>query len=62
MKSAIKRKNVYLDETKIQRARRILGTQSDTDTIDRAVVVQFDSFLCLRRGGPAWPPSKRAPT
>ncbi|MBI3248040.1 MAG: hypothetical protein HYZ50_16165 [Deltaproteobacteria bacterium] len=37
MKSAIKRKNVYLDETKIQRAQRILGTQSDTDTIDRAL-------------------------
>lgn len=37
MKSVIKRKNVYLDETKIRRAQRILGTQTDTDTIDRAL-------------------------
>ncbi len=37
MKSAIKRKHVYLDETKIRRAQRILGTQTDTDTIDRAL-------------------------
>ena len=37
MKSAIKRKNVYLDEGKIRRAQRILGTQTDTDTIDRAL-------------------------
>jgi hypothetical protein len=37
MKSALKRKTVYLDEGKIRRAQRILGTQTDTDTIDRAL-------------------------
>ena len=37
MKSALKRKNVYLDEGKIRRAQRILGTQTDAETIDRAL-------------------------
>jgi len=37
MKAAFKRKNVYLDEGKIRRARRILRTQTDAETIDRAL-------------------------
>jgi len=37
MKSALKRKNVYLDEGKIRRAQRILGTQTEAETIDRAL-------------------------
>ena len=37
MKNAIKRKNVYLDEVKVRRARRILKTQTDDETIDRAL-------------------------
>src|SRR5712691_4557252 len=37
MKTAFKRKNVYLDEGKIRRAQRILGTQTDAETIDRAL-------------------------
>lgn len=37
MKSALKRKSVYLDEGKIRRAQRILGTQTNTETIDRAL-------------------------
>jgi hypothetical protein len=37
MKTALKRKNIYLDEGKIRRARRILGTQTETETIDRAL-------------------------
>lgn len=37
MKPAIKRKNFYLDEAKIQRARRILGAKTETETIDRAL-------------------------
>jgi Arc/MetJ family transcription regulator len=37
MKSVLKRKNVYLDEGKIRRAQRILGTQTETETIDRAL-------------------------
>ncbi len=37
MKSALKRKNVYLDEEKIRRAQRILGTQTEAETIDQAL-------------------------
>lgn len=37
MKPVLKRKNIYLDEGKIRRARRILGTQTETETIDRAL-------------------------
>jgi hypothetical protein len=37
MKAVLKRKNIYLDEGKIRRARRILGTQTETETIDRAL-------------------------
>ena len=37
MKSALKRKNVYLDEGKIRRAQRVLGTKTEAETIDRAL-------------------------
>jgi Arc/MetJ family transcription regulator len=37
MKTALTRKNIYLDEGKIRRAGRILGTQTETETIDRAL-------------------------
>jgi hypothetical protein len=37
MKTSLKRKNIYLDEGKIRRARRILGTQTEAETIDRAL-------------------------
>jgi hypothetical protein len=37
MKPAIKRKNFYLDEAKIRRARKILGVRTETETIDRAL-------------------------
>jgi hypothetical protein len=37
MKSAVKRKNFYLDEKKIYRAKRILGTKNETETIDKAL-------------------------
>jgi hypothetical protein len=37
MKISLKRKNLYLDEGKIRRARRILGTQTEAETIDRAL-------------------------
>ena len=37
MKSALKRKNVYLDEGKMRRAQRILGTQTDEETINKAL-------------------------
>ena len=37
MKASIKRKNYYLDENKIQRAKRVLGAKTETETIDRAL-------------------------
>ncbi|MCI0415881.1 hypothetical protein L0222_24155 [bacterium] len=37
MKPAVKRKNFYLDEKKIYRAKRILGTKNETETIDKAL-------------------------
>lgn len=37
MKSALKKKSVYLDEGKVKRAQRILKTQTDTETIDQAL-------------------------
>jgi Arc/MetJ family transcription regulator len=37
MKSALKRKNVYLDEGKMRTAQRILGTQTDEETINKAL-------------------------
>ena len=37
MKTSLKRKNLYLDEGKIRRAGRILGTQTEAETIDRAL-------------------------
>jgi Arc/MetJ family transcription regulator len=37
MKNALKRKNVYLDEGKIRKAQRILGTQTEEETIDKAL-------------------------
>lgn len=37
MKAVLKRKNIYLDEGKIRRAQRVLGTQTETETIDRAL-------------------------
>jgi len=37
MKTSVKRKNLYLDEGKIRRAGRILGTQTEAEIIDRAL-------------------------
>jgi len=37
MKTSVKRKSIYLDEGKIRRAGRILGTQTEAETIDRAL-------------------------
>src|SRR5438876_6988956 len=37
MKATVKRKNFYLDEKKIRRAQRILGTKTETETIDKAL-------------------------
>ncbi|MFQ5849871.1 MAG: hypothetical protein ACE5JU_04695 [Candidatus Binatia bacterium] len=37
MKTNLKRKNYYLDERKIKRAKRILGARTETETIDAAL-------------------------
>ena len=37
MKATVKRKNFYLDEKKIRRVKRILGTKTETETIDRSL-------------------------
>jgi hypothetical protein len=37
MKPYIKRKNYYLDERKIRRAKAILKTRTETETIDEAL-------------------------
>ena len=37
MSTAIKRKNYYLDEVKIKKVQKILGTRTETETIDKAM-------------------------
>jgi len=37
MKSSLKRKNYYLDERKIKRAKTILGAKTETEAIDAAL-------------------------
>lgn len=37
MKALVKRKNYYLDEGKIRSAQKILGTTTETATIDKAL-------------------------
>ncbi len=37
MKQTVKRKNYYLDETKIKGAQKILKAKTETETIDRAL-------------------------
>src|SRR5438094_228552 len=50
MKSALKRKNYYLDERKIRRARAILGARTETEPVDAALdLVLFRSKLLSTR-------------
>lgn len=37
MKSTVKRKNYNLDEVKIKKAQKILGTKTETETLDQAL-------------------------
>lgn len=37
MKYALKRKNFYLDQAKINKVKRILGTKTETETIHQAL-------------------------
>lgn len=43
---SIRRKNLNIDQRKIERARRILGTVTETETVDRALdLVVFRSEI-----------------
>ena len=42
MRKAVKRKNYYLDEAAIKRAQRILGTKTETETIQKALELVVD--------------------
>ena len=42
MRRTVKRKNYYLDEAAIERARRILGTKTETETIQKALELVAD--------------------
>lgn len=37
MRTDVKRKNYYLDEVKIKRVQKILGTKTETETLDKAL-------------------------
>ena len=39
MAKAVKRKNYYLDETTIKKAQRILGTKTETETVQKALEI-----------------------
>ena len=46
MNTAVKRKNYYLDEAKIKRVQRILGTKTETETLDKAMdIIMFRTEL-----------------
>ncbi len=42
MRKAVKRKNYYLDEAAIKRAQRVLGTKTETKTIQKALELVVD--------------------
>ena len=49
--SAVRHKHVQLDQRKLDRARRVLGTRTETETLDRAldlVVTEADIDRALR--------------
>lgn len=39
MKTAVKRKNYYLDEIKIRKVQKILGAKTETETLDKALEI-----------------------
>lgn len=46
MRTAVKRKNYYLDEIKIRKVQKILGTKTETETLDKALeLVMFRTEL-----------------
>jgi Arc/MetJ family transcription regulator len=42
MRKTVKRKNYYLDEKAIKQAQRLLGTKTETETIQRALELVAD--------------------
>ena len=42
MRKTVKRKNYYLDEVTIKRAQRVLGTKTETETIQKALELVAD--------------------
>ena len=46
MKTAVKRKNYILDEIKIKRVQKILGTKTETETLNQALdMIMFRTNL-----------------
>jgi len=42
MRKVVKRKNYYLDEAAIKQAQRVLGTKTETETIQKALELVVD--------------------
>ena len=42
MRKTVKQKNYYLDEAAIKKAQRVLGTKTETETIQRALELVAD--------------------
>ena len=42
MRKTVKRKNYYLDEVTIKQAQRVLGTKTETETIQKALELVAD--------------------
>ncbi len=46
MHTAIKRKNYYLDEAKIKKVQKILGTKTETEALNKAMdIIMFRTEL-----------------
>lgn len=54
--SAIKQKRYALDESKIKRAQEVLGTQTEAETIERALEEVISEHECQRH---AWAATER---
>ena len=48
MRKTVKRKNYYLDEAAIEQARRVLGTKTETETIQKALELVADEARLAR--------------
>jgi Arc/MetJ family transcription regulator len=46
MSMSVKRKNYYLDEAKIKKVQKILGTKTETETLNKAMdIIMFRTEL-----------------